>query len=122
MQFHENLKRIANAQGTTPTALLKEMGLSTSKISAWNKGALPKQETMVQLAERLGCSVMDFFWSEEDEARLAAAAQVQPENDDEADLLQIYRSLSRREKHEFMTLVYDFNKRRELAGDEALAE
>ena len=122
MQFHENLKRIANAQGTTPTALLKEMGLSTSKISAWNKGALPKQETMVQLAERLGCSVMDFFWSEEDEARLAAAAQVQPENDDEADLLQIYRSLSRREKHEFMTLVYDFNKRCELAGDEALAE
>ncbi len=122
MQFHENLKRIANAQGTTPTALLKEMGLSTSKISAWNKGALPKQETMVQLAERLGCSVMDFFWSEEDEARLAAAAQVQPENDDEADLLQIYRGLSRREKHEFMTLVYDFNKRRELAGDEALAE
>lgn len=120
MQFHENLKRIANQQGTSPTALLKELGLSTSKVSAWNTGSLPKQEVLVKLAERLNCSVMDFFWSEEDEARLLHAKPEQPENDDEKDILEIYRALPRREKHEFMTMIYDFQKHQELAGDEAV--
>ena len=69
MKFHENLKRICNAQGTTPTAVLKEMGVTTSKLAAWNRGALPKQDMMVRLAEHLGCTVMDFFWDESGPAR-----------------------------------------------------
>lgn len=49
MKFHENLKRICNAQGTTPTAVLKELGVTTSKLAAWNRGSLPKQDMMVRI-------------------------------------------------------------------------
>ena len=119
MQFHENLKRICNAKGTTPTAVLREMGVATSKIAAWNKGNLPKQEMLVRLADYLGCTVMDFFWDEEDEKRLMGNAHTieEPENEDESDILRLYRSLSRRDKHEFMAMVYDFEKRIETTGD-----
>lgn len=104
MQFHENFKRIANEQGTSPTAVLKELGVSTSKIALWNSGKLPKQEMLVRLAEKLNCSVMDFFWDgSEDEV-------VEPSDADEADILRVYRSLSRREKHEFMSMVYQFDR------------
>lgn len=74
---------------------------------------------MVRLAEHLGCSVMDFFWDESDELRLAQAqcAEVEPKNEDEADILRIYRSLSRQDKHSFMAMIYDFEKRVELSGE-----
>ena len=40
-----------------------------------------------------------------------------PENEDEADILRIYRSLSRQDKHSFMAMIYDFEKRMELSGE-----
>ena len=49
---------------------------------------------------------MDFFADKEDLAPLA-----EPQNEDEQDILKVYRALSRRAKHEFMSMVYDFEKR-----------
>lgn len=104
MLFADNLKRLCKINNTTPTALCKELGLSTSKVSAWYNGSLPKQEIMLQLAKRLNCSVMDFFEDDDDE-------KVEPANDDERDILAIYRKLSRRDRHEFMSMVYSFDNR-----------
>ena len=111
MNFADNLKRICKEKNTNPTALCKELGLSTSKVSAWNNGSLPKQEIMVLLAQKLECSVMDFFADEED------IIPVKPADEDEVDILRVYRSLSRRAKHEFMSMVYEFENRNELQGD-----
>lgn len=103
MSFKENLNRICKEHGTTLTALVKSLNLSTSKVSRWNEGALPKEDIMLQLAKALECSVMDFFADEED------LAPVQPMDEDEVDMLRVYRSLSRRAKHEFMSIVYNFD-------------
>lgn len=111
MTFAENLKRICEERNTNPTTLCKELGLSTSKVSAWYKGSLPKQDVMVLLARKLECSVMDFFADEDD------ITPVQPADEDEEDILRVYRSLSRRSKHEFMAMVYEFENRNELQGD-----
>ena len=92
MDFAENLNRICKEKGTTPTALCKKLGVSTSKVAAWNGGSLPKQEMMVKLAQELGCSVMDFL------------------DDDEIDIIRVYRSLDRRAKHEFMATVFEYEK------------
>lgn len=113
MDFADNLKRICQQKGTNPTTLCKELGLSTSKVSAWYKGSLPKQEVMVQLAQKLECSVMDFFADEED---LPSAPPI-PRDEDEEDILRVYRGLSRRDRHEFMAMVYEFEARKELEGD-----
>ena len=81
MDFAENLKRICDEKGTTPTALCKELGLSTSKVSAWYGGSLPKQDVMVKLAKKLDCSVMDFFYDGEDDTQLLI--EVMPKRKDE---------------------------------------
>lgn len=112
MTFQENINRICKERGTTLTGLVKRMGLSTSKVSRWNEGSLPKQDLLVRLAQELDCSVMDFFADEEDLIRT-----IQPADEDEEDILRIYRSLSRRNKHEFMSMVYEFEGRIELDGD-----
>lgn len=113
MRFEENLKRICKDRGTTPTAIMKKWGLSTSKVSAWYKGSLPKQEVLIRLANELDCSVMDFFSDEED----LIEKEIVPDNEDEKDILRIYRSLPRRAKHEFMTMVYGFEDRKEYERD-----
>lgn len=110
MTFKENINRICKERGTTLTGVVKELGLSTSKVSRWNEGSLPKEDVMLMLAKQLDCSVMDFFADEEDLA--------QPRDEDEKDILRVYRTLSRRTKHEFMAMVYDIEKREELEGDE----
>ena len=84
MNFADNLKRICTERGTSPTALLKSMGVATSKVAMWNSGSLPKQEMLIRLAKELDCSVMDFF---ADDADLAAQninktnADAEPKND-----------------------------------------
>lgn len=113
MTFEENLKRICKDRETTPTAIMKKWGLSTSKVSAWYKGSLPKQEVLIRLANELNCSVKDFFVDEED----LVEKEIVPDNEDEKDILRIYRSLPRRAKHEFMAMVYNFGDRKEYEGD-----
>lgn len=117
MDFATNLKRICTERGTSPTALLKSMGVATSKVALWNGGSLPKQEMLVRLAKELNCSVMDFF-ADEDTIHTTNIAIEEPRDEDEGDILCVYRSLPRRAKHEFMTMVYEFEKRKEFEGDE----
>lgn len=105
--FADNLNKICKMRGTTLTGVIKEMGLSTSKVSRWNNGALPKEEMMIQLADHLQCSVQDFF----SDGNEQLSVNKEPQNDDEADILRIYRSLERRTKHEFMAMVYSFENR-----------
>lgn len=104
MDFATNLRRICQDRGTTPTRLCIELGLSTNKVSLWNKGGLPKADVMVKLAEKLGCSVMDFFADEEDLIPKVEFAL----DEDEKDIIRLFRMLDRKQKHEFMSKAYAF--------------
>lgn len=112
MSFRENINRICIQRGTNLIAVVKQVKGSSSFTSAINKGSLPKEDEMVEMAKILHCSVLDFFMDEED-----LAPQNEPQNEDEKDILRVYRSLSRRTKHEFMAMVYEFENREELEGD-----
>ena len=105
-RFAQNINRICSQRGTTLTSVCKTLELSTSKVTAWNNGGLPKEGVMLMLADALNCSIMDFFADDDD---LYAEKKVKDE--DEEDILRIFRSLPRRAKHDFMSMVYDFEKR-----------
>jgi hypothetical protein len=114
MGFAENFNKICQKKGTTPTALLKTMGVATNKVTMWNNGALPKQEMLIRLAHALGCSVMDFFADDEYLNRVALSDR--PQNvefaldDDERDIVRLFRTLTRQQKHEFMAQAYLYEK------------
>lgn len=116
MTFADNIKRICAERGTNLTAIVKQVKGSSSFTTQINKGSLPKENEMVEMAKLLSCSVMDFFADEED-----LVPQAVPQNEDEEDILKTYRSLSRRAKHEFMTMVYEFENREELEGDKEVS-
>ena len=118
MDFATNFNRICKEKGTAPTTLLKKMGVSTSKVNLWNNGSLPKQGMLIRLAQELGCSVMDFF---ADEDEITEKQTAKPKDEDENDIIRVYRMLDRRAKHEFMSMVYEYEKRAEYQGDKANA-
>ncbi len=103
MTFAENINRICLERGTNLTALVRKIKGSSSFATAINKGSLPKEREMLAFAKELNCSIMDFFADKEDLAPLA-----EPQNEDEQDILKVYRGLSRRAKHQFMSMVYNF--------------
>lgn len=112
MTFAENINRICAERGTNLTAVVKAVKGSSSFTTQINKGSLPKEHEMLEMAKILNCSVMDFFADEED-----LEPQENAHDEDENDILRVYRSLSRRVKHEFMSMVYEFENRNELEGD-----
>lgn len=112
MTFAENINRICAERGTNLTTVVKAVKGSSSFTTQINKGSLPKEHEMLEMAKILNCSVMDFFADEED-----LEPKEKAHDEDENDILRVYRSLSRREKHEFMSMVYEFENRNELEGD-----
>ena len=112
MTFKENINRICAERGTNLTAVITKVKGSSSMTTAINKkGSIPKETDLIALARELDCSVMDFFADEED------IPPVKPRDEDEEDILRIYRGLSRRAKHEFMSMAYEFENREEVKGD-----
>ena len=105
MDFATNFRRICHEKGTSPTAVCLSLGLSSSKVNLWNNGSLPKQTVMVQLANALDCTVMDFF-ADDDVSKVEFAL-----DEDEKEVIRLFRMLSRRERHEFMTRAYDYEKK-----------
>ena len=51
--FFDNLKVACAKKKTSPTALLKSLGMSTSSVTSWKKGVVPSLKTVYQLAEAL---------------------------------------------------------------------
>ena len=104
MDFATNFRRICQEKGTSPTRVVLELGLSSNKVNRWNNGSIPKGDIMVKLAEKLGCSVMDFFADEEDLIPKTEFAL----DEDEKDIIRLFRKLDRKQKHEFMSKAYAY--------------
>ena len=54
--FYENFKRLCSERGTTPTAVAKAMGISTSMTANWKKGGVPRADTLQKVANHFGVS------------------------------------------------------------------
>ena len=110
MDFYTNFKRICTEKGTSPTRVCKELGYSTSKVNLWHNGSLPKQDVIATLAEHLQCSVTDFF-DNGVETTPTDDALYTLLDEDEKDLIRIFRSLSRRDRHAFMAVAYGYENK-----------
>lgn len=55
--FYERLILLCNERGTTPTAMAKAMGISTSMTANWKKGGVPRSDTLQKVANHFGVSV-----------------------------------------------------------------
>lgn len=60
--FYDNFNKLCATIGTSPTAFTRDvLGLSTSKVTAWKNGSIPKYEILQQIADSFGVSIGELF-------------------------------------------------------------
>lgn len=92
--FYEQFKKICNANNTTPTAYVKErLKLSTSKVTAWKNGSLPKYEIIKQIAEDFNVSA-DYLLFGKEKA-----------TEDDQELLELLKNLSPKDKQQAIGMI-----------------
>ena len=64
--FFEILKNLCKEKGTTPTTVVKELGLSSSSATSWKNGKVPHHGTLLKLASYFGVTV-DYLLGNEKE-------------------------------------------------------
>ena len=97
--FFDQFRKICIERNTTPTAVVKKIGLSSAKVTAWKNGTIPKMNIVQQLAQELSVPVSSFF-----ETDTQLPAQLDP---DEEELLEAYRQLVRSGKRQLMGKAYE---------------
>lgn len=70
--FYERLKLICDNKNLTPTKVVKDLGLSSSKVTAWKNGSNPKADIILKIADYLDCSV-DYLLGREDKKSLTVS-------------------------------------------------
>ena len=62
--FKKNFIRICNANGIAPTSVCEKIGLAKSTFSNWTEESVPREATLMKLADYLGCTVEDLLAEE----------------------------------------------------------
>ena len=57
MCFFEVLENLCTQNNTNVTSVLKAIGLSTSKGTAWRNGSIPTGDILIKLAQYFGVSI-----------------------------------------------------------------
>lgn len=55
--FKENFVRLCNSRGEFPSAVCKKIGISPAAFSQWTSETVPRQSTLVKIADYFGVSV-----------------------------------------------------------------
>lgn len=93
--IYKQLAELCASIGTTPTNFVKDvLKLSSSKVTAWKNGSIPKSEILIQIADYFGVTVGYLF-----DGKKSSPSELSKE---EQELLQIFNSVSEREKGELI--------------------
>ena len=123
--FIQNFERLCKTVNEKPTMVLKEVGISPSRLTEWrdDEWKMPNQRNLYKLAEYFGCEVGEFFhdWYSSPEEYLEAkrkrdledyerAMEAYGLDENEEEFLRIYRALGPKERHRLMSAVYEFDE------------
>lgn len=101
--FYDNLRKICKAKNTTPTAILKELGMSTGNTGKWKNGGVPSADVVYKIAKLLNVSVEFLLAGEEKHANnecIDPEDQARREMVDELErLITCYQVASRDDKN-----------------------
>lgn len=118
--FYDRFSEACAKRGTTPSVVLQAAGKSASRGTEWkNSGKTPRESTIIELAEVLGCDpseLMDDAADSPDEvdesmrpsrprARMTSSWA---KDINEADLLSVYRASTKLQRTKLMQRVYEF--------------
>lgn len=94
--FFDSLKVACAQNGTSPTSLLKKLGMSTSSVTSWKNGVVPSLKTVYQLADALGiepAQLLDSGEAQSEDTKKAPVLTEKDKRDVAKDVARIMESL-----------------------------
>ena len=73
--FKENFVRLCNQRGESPTVVCKKIGITSSAFSKWTDESIPRQATLMRIADYFGVSV-SYLLGLTDEPNVVLSEQV----------------------------------------------
>lgn len=55
--FWKNFEKLCTDRGRSPTAVVQELGLSSSAVTAWSRGSVPRNSTLGKIAKYFGVTL-----------------------------------------------------------------
>ena len=62
--FKKNFENICSQRGVSPTSVLRSIGISTSTYSLWTDSSIPRNTTLLKIANNLNVTVEDLLKEE----------------------------------------------------------
>ena len=87
--FYEIFEKTCRENDISPTATLKKLKISTSKLTAWKNGSMPNSEFLIPISEFLGVSIDYLLTGKEKEQKTTLIL-----SDIEEKLINDFRNLS----------------------------
>lgn len=122
--FFDQLVKLCEDKNTTPTKFVTEiLHLSSSKVTAWKNGSIPKYEILNSIANYFGVSVGALFDGKENcQNTTPEIKTIQSINDTSKELLEVFESLPMRERVKLLNVVYDFEEQYRNSGSSGSLE
>lgn len=104
--FVQNLREFMAARGKRQIDIVEELGYPQSLVSDWMNGKkYPRVDAMERLADYLNVYISDL--TNEKNRDVETVMEL---DEDEKEIVRIFRGFSRREKHEMMVKIYELER------------
>lgn len=73
--FWKNLVNLCNTKQTTPTTMVKALGIATGNVTKWKQGSIPRDTTLKLIADYFGVSTEYLLSDNEDKPSIPGSSQ-----------------------------------------------
>ncbi len=93
--FYDNLNKLCKEQGTSVTAIIKDIGLNPTSGTYWKKGSFPSGDILIKLSERLNASI-DYLLTGKEKSAKSSLTEM------EIEALAIFKKLTTKDQLKFI--------------------
>ena len=90
--FWNKIVQLCNEHNTTPTALVKSLGIAAGSVTKWKNGVLPRSTTAAKIADHFGVTV-DYLLGNETEQKKPPADIGEELSEGQRKLIEFARSV-----------------------------
>lgn len=108
MEFYKRLDSSCKATGTSVTALLKSLNISTSKGTAWKNGSIPRADVLQKLATALDTTPAYLLGETDDPSEGKKNNPATAQDARQRDIVVLTRMASQLPEEDYNRLVKNF--------------
>ena len=108
MEFYKRLDSLCKATGTSVTALLKSLNISTSKGTAWKNGSIPRADVLQKLATALDTTPAYLMGETDDPSEGKKNNPATAQDARQRDIVDLTRMASQLPEEDYNRLVKNF--------------